>query len=59
MCSTSLFCQSLLTEYQGGTIEKGGIIHQSAESAGKRTLPRRNWCLALDLIGREGGASFS
>ena len=50
MCSTRLFCKSLLTEYQGGTLEKGGIIHQLAES---------NWCLALDLIGHEGGASFS
>ena len=41
----------------GGTIEKGGIIHQSAESAGKRTLPSRDWCLALDLIGREDSAT--
>ena len=37
----------------GGTVEKGRIIHQSAESAAKRTLPSRDWCLAFDLIGRE------
>ena len=41
----------------GGTVEKGGIIHQSAESAAKRTLPSRDWCLALDLIGREHSAT--
>ena len=37
----------------GGKLEKGRIIHQSAESAAKRTLPSRDWCLAFDLIGRE------
>ena len=37
----------------GGAGEKGGIIHQSAEGAAKRTLPSRDWCLAFDLIGRE------
>ena len=33
----------------GGTKEKGGIINQSAECAGKRTLLSRDWCFALDL----------
>ena len=33
----------------GGTKEKGGIINQSAECVGKRTLPSRDWCFALDL----------
>ena len=32
-----------------GTKEKGGIINQSAECAGKRTLLSRDWCFALDL----------
>ena len=33
----------------GGTKEKGEIINQSAECVGKRTLPSRDWCFALDL----------
>ena len=33
----------------GGAKEKRGIINQSAECAGKRTLLSRDWCFALDL----------
>ena len=41
----------------GGDYRKGGNHSPISWKRGKRSLPSRDWCFALDLIGREDSAT--